>query len=109
MTVSKPSRRSLGRKQVVVRNLELVCSASPLILTWGQCCFPRVSTSWLEASQPEKRFAGSGDMVTAQVAEDSLAGALDLPEHGMRLQFPLLVGLVVDPLVPTKSLRSPPP
>jgi hypothetical protein len=28
---------------------------------------------------------------------------LDLADHGMRLQVPLLVGLVVDPLVPTKE------
>ena len=30
-------------------------------------------------------------------------GTLVLPEHGMRLQVPPLVGLVVDPLVPTKE------
>jgi hypothetical protein len=30
-----------------------------------------------------------------------------LPEHGMRLQVPLLVGLVVDPLVPTKDPQEP--
>jgi hypothetical protein len=31
------------------------------------------------------------------------ARALDLAGHGLRLQVPLLVGLVVDPLVPTKE------
>jgi transposase InsO family protein len=31
------------------------------------------------------------------------AGRLELADHGLRLQVPLLVGLVVDPLVPTKE------
>ena len=35
--------------------------------------------------------------------------ALGLADYGMRLQVPPLVGLVVEPLVPLKSLRSPPP
>jgi hypothetical protein len=30
-----------------------------------------------------------------------------LPDHGLRLQVPLLVGLVVDPLVPTKEPQEP--
>jgi transposase-like protein len=32
-----------------------------------------------------------------------LSAALELADHGLRLQVPLLVGLVVDPLVPTKE------
>jgi Helix-turn-helix domain len=33
--------------------------------------------------------------------------ALGLADHGMRLRVPLLVGLVVDPLVPTKEPQEP--
>jgi hypothetical protein len=38
---------------------------------------------------------------------DQQPGSGQLAEHGMRLQVPLLVGLVVDPLVPTKEPQEP--
>jgi membrane associated rhomboid family serine protease len=42
-------------------------------------------------------------VVTLWTTGSMVAAPLGLAEHGMRLQVPPLVGLVVDPLVPTKE------
>jgi hypothetical protein len=53
------------------------------------------------------RVGGNGDAVHAASTGSTALWGLVLADHGMRLQVPLLMGPVVDPLVPTKDPQEP--